>query len=332
MKPLRHGDRIGIVSPSSFAAGLFSERFDRGIRQLTELGFEVIVGRNAREIGEYAAGAPEYRAADLNDFFGDQSINAVICAIGGEHSCEIIEFLDFDLISKNPKPLVGYSDISVLLLAIWKVAGFPTFYGPTLMTEFSEVGGMREFSREAFLQSLTTSHPLGVLPASEIIVNEFVSWESDEELTKVRSTVTSDRYEFIRAGNAEGVLICVCIEALNHLKGTRYLPSFENSILFVETASDQPNIPYLAAQLSDFENMGIFECINGMVFGKKGWKEEGISRVKELLLNKTQKYSFPIVYGADFGHISPILTLPIGCEVRLSYENETIEILTSPFV
>jgi muramoyltetrapeptide carboxypeptidase len=331
MNPLKYSDTIGIVSPSSPAAGLFKYRFERGVNQLQSLGFTTKIGANALSILEYSAGTPKERAEDINTFFADKNISAILCTIGGEHSCEVLEYLDFDLIRQNPKIFIGYSDITVLLLSIWTQSHVPTFYGPTLMTEFSEYGGIQDFSRDWFCRTLMQTEPVGKLESSNIIVDELIPWGSADDSVKTKPYREIDPFQFIKEGESEGVLISACIESLPHLKSTKFLPNFENSILFLETASEKPNIPYLAAQLSDLENMGTYNKINGLVFGKKNWPLDDIAKVNSILIGKTAKYSFPIVYGVDFGHISPILTLPIGCAVRLSSSRKSITILDSPF-
>ena len=331
MKALKFGDTIGVISPSSPAAGIFQYRFERGIKQLHDLGFKVEIGKSALQITGYSAGTEKDRAIDLQEMFLNKDISAIICAIGGEHSCELLEHLNFEAIKDNPKILVGYSDITVLLLSIWTKTKMPTFYGPTLMTEFSEFGGILPFTKEWFCKALMSDKPIGKLSSSKLIIDEFISWGTLDDQQRKRRIIKTEEFHFIKDGKGEGLLICACIEALSHLKGTPYMPDFTNSILFIETASDRPNLPYLAAQLSDLINMKVFEKIKGLVFGKKNWRDDDINDLKKLLLQKTREFSFPIVIAVDFGHISPILTLPIGCKLSLSSWDNSINFIESPF-
>src|SRR5512146_3218741 len=135
---LKPGDTIGIVSPSWGGAGTFPHRVELGIRHLEESGYRVRLGEHALNHSGYVSDTPENRAADLMAFFADPQVRAIVAAIGGDHACHLLPLLDFDLIRRNPKVLVGFSDITVLNVAIWQATGLVTFNGPALLTDFAE--------------------------------------------------------------------------------------------------------------------------------------------------------------------------------------------------
>jgi muramoyltetrapeptide carboxypeptidase len=154
LKPqrLRSGDTIGIVSPSWYDP-YTAHRVERGSEHMRSLGFEVKVAPHAlNRIDGWLSDTPENRAADIHAMFSDPEIGAVVASIGGDHSCQLLPHLDWDLLRSNPKIFMGYSDITVLNVAIWKMAGLGTFSGPTLITEWAEYPRMPEYTERYVLK------------------------------------------------------------------------------------------------------------------------------------------------------------------------------------
>ncbi len=115
---LRPGDTIGIVSPSWGGAGRFPHRVENGIAYLESLGYKTRLGRHALGQHGFVSGTPENRAADIHDMFAAPEVGAIVAAIGGDHSCHLLPHLDFEVIRHNPTIFMGYSDITVLNVAI----------------------------------------------------------------------------------------------------------------------------------------------------------------------------------------------------------------------
>ena len=119
---LQPGDTVGLVSPSWGGAGMFPHRVERGVQHLRSLGFKVRIGPHALNQLGFVSDTPQNRVDDIHSMFGDPEVKAVVAAIGGDHSCHLLPLLDFDLIRKNPKIFMGFSDITVLNVAIWKTS------------------------------------------------------------------------------------------------------------------------------------------------------------------------------------------------------------------
>lgn len=132
------GDGVALVSPSWCAAGLFPHRVERGRHYIESLGLRLDVMPNALAITGWTAGTAQQRVDDLHAAFADPSVAVVLCAIGGNHSNELVDLLDYDLIRANPKVFQGLSDITVLHCALQRHAGLATFYGPALVTNLAE--------------------------------------------------------------------------------------------------------------------------------------------------------------------------------------------------
>src|SRR5688500_2380892 len=121
------GDVIGILAPSWCGPARYPATFARGVQFLKAQGFEVTVARHTLGEAGYVSGSPEERVADIHQLFGDPSVKAIIAAIGGGHSCQLLPLLDWDLIEQHPKIFMGFSDLTVLNLAIHRRTGMITF-------------------------------------------------------------------------------------------------------------------------------------------------------------------------------------------------------------
>lgn len=330
LKPprLRTGDTVGIVSPSWGGAGTFPHRVARGVAQLEALGYRVKLGRHALNSNGAVSDTAERRVSDLHEMFLDPSVRLILAAIGGNHSCQLLPLLDFELIRRHPKALVGFSDITVLNVAIWQATGLVTFNGPALLTDFAENPEMLEYTRIGLLRAVTEPSALGsIKPASEW-TEELLDWQTKADLERPRRLLESEGWHWLKPGRAEGVLIGGCLESLQHLRGTRFWPDWRGSLFFFETSENKPSPATVDALLMDYQNMGVFDGLQGMLVGRSmGYSPSEKAELRAVLLERTARYDFPIVTDMDFGHTSPQFTLPIGCQARVDAAQRTFEIL-----
>ena len=328
---LRPGDTVGVVSPSWGGAGTFPHRLDAGLRQLEAMSFRTKVGAHALNRHGYVSDTPENRAADLHDMFRDPEVRAIVAAIGGDHSCQLLPLLDFDLIRANPKIFMGYSDNTVLNVAFWKGAGLRTFNGPALITDFAEQPRMYEYTERYMLRVLCEAQPAGEIEPSPWWTEEFQNWGAKLDLERPRERVPSPGWTWLKPGTADGALIGGCIESLQHLRGTRFWPGldeWEGAIFFWETSEDKPSPAVVDGILMDYENMGVLERLGGMIVGRPMYyTDEEKALLNDIVLERTRKYGFPMVTGMDFGHTAPQFTLPVGCRVRIDGESRRFEIV-----
>lgn len=169
LKPprLRPGAAVGIVSPSWGGAGAFPQRYLSGVSQLECMGYVVRTGVHALNQRGYVSDTPANRASDLHALFADPQVGAIVSAIGGDHACHLINQLDYDLIRAHPKILCGFSDVTVLNVALWTVCGLVTFNGPALLTDFAEYPAMFDYTRDHWLRVVAQPQPPGpILPAA----------------------------------------------------------------------------------------------------------------------------------------------------------------------
>ena len=321
LKParLQPGDTIGIITPSFGGPAFFPHRMERGIAYLESLGYRTKVGTHAWNAQGFVADTPENRVADLHAMFADAEVKAIVSSIGGDHSCHLLPLIDFDLIRANPKIFMGYSDITVLNVALYQQTGLITFNGPALMTDFAEYPTMMDYTSRWLWPVITRAEPVGAVEPAESWTEEFLDWGQQLDLTCPRALLPNPGWNWLKPGSAEGVLIGGCIESLQHLRGTPYWPGWENAILFFETSEEKPTPARLDGILMDYENMGVLAQLKGLLVGRPmSYTDAEKAELRAVILERTRRYDFPIITDMDFGHTTPQMTLPIGCRARIS--------------
>jgi muramoyltetrapeptide carboxypeptidase LdcA involved in peptidoglycan recycling len=318
---------------------MFPHRVAMGIKQLEGLGFRVKVGAHALNSNGFVSDTTEHRAADIHEMFRDPDVKAIVAAVGGDHSCHLLPLLDFDLIRANPKIFMGYSDITVLNVAIWKATGLVTFNGPALLTDFAEYPEMFGYTQEYMMKVLCEAKALGEIEPSPWWTEEFLDWEAKKDLERPRQMRASPGWTWLKAGGqapVEGTLIGGCLESLEHLRGTRFWPEMEDwrgAIFFFETSEDKPLPARVDGILMDYENMGVLERLGGLLVGRPMYySDEEKKQLREIVLERTGRYDFPVVMDMDFGHTAPQFTLPVGCRARIDVGAWRFEIVEAAVV
>jgi muramoyltetrapeptide carboxypeptidase len=300
---LRPGDTIGVITPSAPISSSPSpepvKELERGINFLEELGFKVVLSEHALGEAGYSAGTAQERAGDINAMFADEDIRAIISSHGGTTINSCLEFLDWGAIAQNPKILMGFSDLTVLLLALYSKVGLVSFHGNMVMWHF----GMNpsEYDREEFLDRLVHCR-IGA-------VRKNSAWRT------VRGT-----------GSVEGRLFGGHIDQIRLLYGTPYWPDIEDGILFLEFTRYDPDS--LDAYFHQMKQMGLFERVRGAVIGHhSSAPPEKEYQAEEILRLVTSRSDFPILRTDDFGHLCPNTVLPVGVRSKLDADSATLEIL-----
>ena len=337
-KKLQKGDTVAVISPAAGLAGLFEHRTANGRAALERMGYKVKFSDHALEIDGYVSASPEKRAGDLMAAFQDPEVNAIVCAIGGNHANQILRYLDFEIIRNNPKIFIGYSDITVLHWAIAKKAGLRTFYGPCLLPEFGEHPETLPYTEEYFKKALTETAPVGMVQPSKTWTDEFLDWAEKKDLTRPRNMHDSEGYEWWRRGAAVGPIFGGAVPSVNHLAGTPYWVDLADKIFFIDIPEgDIPgksfSMSWLDSFLADLDNIGVFREIKGLVIGRPyAYTDDDRRAFQKIIMNYAGQYDYPILYNANIGHAAPIITLPLGVGIRLDAVNDVFEIQESGVV
>ncbi len=294
-RKLKKGDLIGIVSPSDPIENLAEDvRFQKGVSFLERLGFKTKIGENISSLN------PKLKAQDINNFFNDKSINAIICSQGGDSAEKTLQHIDFETIKNNSKIFTGLSDITVFLNAIHKKTDLITFHGNEVKYGFGRE--YYEYNEKEFVNRLVKGKRGLIKPNG------------------IRTTV--------RKGKTEGKLLGGNLRCLLKLAKTEYWPEFDKAILFLESLHLTPeNCNKYFKQL---EELGTFEKINGAIVGfNYGMQiEHPKEKQMEIILEEvTQKYAFPILKVNDFGHNCANTVLPVGAKVSLDATNKKIKLI-----
>lgn len=287
---LEPGDTIGVATPGS----LFTpEPLAAGLSLLEDWGFKTRVGRTGIRKRRFLAGTDQERADELLDLFRDPEVKAIICSRGGYGAQRILDRLDYRVIAQHPKMFVGFSDVTVLLAAFWKMSRLMTFHGPMVTT----LRGTRKTDREGLRTML-----LGGLPEGFPLTGKGK----------------------IRGGQATGVLLGGNLTLLAHLIGTPFEPAWDRLILFVE---DQGESGYRLDRLwTHLRLAGVFRQIRGLLIGQLSGG--GIGKPDwDLFLELFADLDIPIWRGLPVGHGRENLTLPVGAPVELDGEKGRLTFL-----
>lgn len=318
---LKEGDEIRIIAPSRGTKIISQDTRTIAKQRLEQMGFKVTFAQNAVDENWDMTGSTAIakRVSDIHEAFRDNNVKAIFTIIGGANSNQLLPYLDYELIKNNPKFFCGFSDITALLNAIYAKTGLITFSGP----HFSSLGMKKgcEYTLEN-LQTMLTGSRNNKLQSSKEWSDDL--WFLDQEN---RTFIKNDGYWMINKGQAEGTLIGGNLGTFNLLLGSPYRPAFsENTILFIEDTegSDildfERNLQALLYQ-PDFKN------VKGLLIGRfqKGSK---ISReqLEFIIQNKVELASMPIIANLDFGHSTPLLTLPVGGNATIDSEEITVNV------
>jgi muramoyltetrapeptide carboxypeptidase len=313
---LREGDLVRVFSPSSSVPSFFPERLGRAERELERLGFQVSRAVHAMDRTGYTAGNAEQRAADLDEAFADPEVRAILCSIGGNNSNQLLDQIDYDIIRRNPKVLVGYSESTALLVAIWQMTGLVTYHGPGVLPEFGEYPHVMPYTERSFLETLCEARSPRRLSPPESWTDQYAEWADPANWRRTRPQIPNASWRAVRSGIGEGPLVGGNLDTLLKLAGTPFWPDLSGAILFWEEARQAA--PQVDAHLTQLRQMGIFSEIAGMIVGRPYHCDDSVGvGFADVVDEKLSSVPFPVLADVDFGHTDPMLTLPIGIRVRL---------------
>jgi muramoyltetrapeptide carboxypeptidase len=306
LKPMKleYGDTVGVVAPSH-PVSPFQKLYDHGLENLRRLGFKVKEGKTVKlQHRGYMAGTDIQRANDINAMFSDREVKAIICAMGGQVAIRTLSHLDFALVKANPKIFSGMSDITTYHTAFLARTGLTGLHQTDVIFGFGSDMEKAEtkFEIDLFLKITRNASPLGLVPA-------FTKWE------------------VWREGESEGRLFGGNIPSLQTLLATPYFPKVDEDIIFFWECTTKP-LEKIDQDLTQFREIGLFDKTKGMLIGKiRG--EEGnalkdmTNEVKDIVLDISSEFDFPIIGNMDFGHYTPNIPLPMWLRARMTADEGT---------
>lgn len=286
INPVPRGSKVGIVSPSSALDS--PEDIRDGLRWLESCGYRVVLGTHVYDRLNHMAGTPEQQAEDLMRFFADPEIRAVFAAAGGFGAQYLLPLLDYDLIRKNPKPLIGFSDTTALQAGIFARTGNVCYAGILLKYDFGRGASVHPYTAESFLRAM------------------------DGRFEDIRGGTV------VNPGTAEGRLVGTNLCVLQSLAGTPYYPDLTDTILLLEDVDEKSY--RIERMLLQLRQQPSFARMRGVVFGQftdirlNHPDDKDVNRVIDEFAAAVK---IPVIRNFPFGHVRARKTVPLGARVTL---------------
>ena len=297
---LKSGDKVAITAPSS-PTNLTESRY--GARFMKEMGCQVVYGDTVKEQRNqyrYLSAPDELRAEEFMAFIRDPEVKAIFCARGGYGSIRILELLDYDEIRRNPKIIIGFSDITSLLIAINNRSSIVTYHGPVASMQ------LNAYTRENLQKTLFSDVP-------ELLIND-------------------TGFKTITEGSARGRLVGGNLSVLVTTLGTPYEIDTKGAVLFIEDVSEDAY--KIDRMLHHLKLAGKFDDVNGIMFGqfknlhsrRPFYPNRGYN-IFELFDQVIKPLKIPAIYNMPFGHVSSQITLPLGTTAEFDTKSNNFKIL-----
>jgi muramoyltetrapeptide carboxypeptidase len=311
-KRLAGGDTVELVAPAN--ATFNTIELEIAKESLEALGFKVKIGGHLLDRHGYLAGDDKSRADDINRAFADSSVAAVHAIRGGWGSARLLPHLDFDIIRRNPKVLIGFSDITALLLSVYAKTGLVTFHGPIGLGRWDSYS-LEFYKRVLFSgERATYTNKQGLSDRNALVQTEF-------------------RTQTITPGKARGRLVGGNLTVMTTILGSPYLPDWENTILFTEDVHE--DFYRIDRMLTQLTLAGVLGKIKGFVFGTctecgPGDGNYGALTLEEIFADHIRPLGVPAWQGAMIGHGQAQWTLPEGVQVEIDADRAMLTLLESP--
>jgi muramoyltetrapeptide carboxypeptidase len=275
------------------------------VRYLEGIGYRVKVGLHVEARRGYLAGTDDQRVDDLNAMLRDRQVRAIFALRGGYGTPRLLPFVDYRAARRDPKIVVGYSDLTALQLALFRRAGLVGFSGPMVASDFGKVPDA--FTEESFWRLLTSTQRPGVLsqPVGCPLVRR-------------------------RGGRAEGRILGGNLSLVASVLGTPFSPDYRGSLLVLEDVGEQ--LHRLDRMFTQLRNAGILDRIGGLVLGqftrcRPGDGRQPFLTEREIMDDVCSWARVPTVEGFQYGHVSAKLTVPIGVMGRVDADRGKVELM-----
>ena len=327
-KALKKGDCIAVTAPACF---IDENDFNQTLMLLRTLGYKVKVAKSCTSADRYFAGSDKQRAEDLNDLFRDDTVDAILCLRGGYGCARILDYLDYEMIAEHPKPLIGYSDVTALHIALMQKSNLATVHGP-MASSFNDVYSnyvQYLFQKEIDREELTDRKELPLNGVIDLKKASFEDMQAGYTLSQFQNGISSseiigeielpgkEKLKTLIPGTAEGPVIGGNLTVIASLIGTEYELQADNAILFFEeVGEDAYRIDRMLQQL--YQN-GLFDRVCGILIGEMtNNTDDEYGTVSEVLEEYAKLAGKPCISGVPAGHGENNMFLPLGVAARMT--------------
>ncbi|MGL5617997.1 MAG: LD-carboxypeptidase [Metamycoplasmataceae bacterium] len=318
---------VGIYNVTVPIISIFPQKAKRAEKILIYNGFNVVYGNLAFSNKScYTTGSPMERANEINNLISNKKIDILLPSIGGDNTSSILEYLNYDKIAKSNIKIIGHSNTTALILAVYAMTKKITYYGASFIVGFDNQNDINEFHIKSLIDNCINDK-LGLLEIPKEYTSLFIPWTNLDPVPN--KEMTKNKMITISKGVIEGVIIGGNLNTFIPLLGTKYFPDVDhNTILFFEDTcqSDNLNLAQVEKNLSSLRNSEILHKIGGLIIGKcEGFEKisKGIKYV-DFIKDFIYDLNIPIIAEFDFAHTLPIVTIAIGSTVRLNTINQTL--------
>ncbi|WP_125705425.1 S66 family peptidase [Lacticaseibacillus daqingensis] len=316
---------IGLFSPSTPITAVSPLRFKRAQAFLDAHGVRLVTGALTGQSDGYRSGSIQARAAELNALARDPAIDVIMAAIGGMNSNALLPYLDYATMQAHPKTIVGYSDVTAILLAVYMQApAYRVLYGPTLVAGLGEFAPLVDETWTNFQRVLADAE---TFQAPAQWTDERANWETFDHPKQLRA----NRWGWTRTSRLAGRIVGGNLNTMSGFLGTKYFPTFTaDDLLFIEDA--EKDIATVERSFAMLKLAGVFDRVAGVVLGKHALFEDAGTgrRPVDVLLEVLAGQPLPIIYDYDSCHTVPMMTTPIGAYAMFDAANATVRFTAGP--
>ncbi|WP_339688686.1 S66 peptidase family protein [uncultured Pseudoalteromonas sp.] len=306
---LKVNDEVRIIAPSRSLSIIDKKTREIANTRFEELSLKLSFSKNCESIDDFSSSSIEERIEDLHEAFLDKKVKAIFTVIGGDNVNQLLKYIDYNIVKRNPKIICGYSDTTALSNALFHKTGLVTYSGPA----YSTLGMLKgiDFSINYIKKCLFSSDPYEVINSEQWSDD---AWYLDQEK---RNFYKDNGIEVLNHGEAEGKIVGGNLCTLNLLQGTEFMPDLTNAVLFLE--DDELTSPSnFDRDLQSLIHQKNFDSVKGIVIGKFQLKSEvSETLLKKIIQSKQELASIPVLYNLNFGHTTPHICFPIGGFVKI---------------
>ena len=325
---LRPGDKMAVFSPSSPATVTAKKRYQRGKSYLEKKGFVFQEGILTGKQDFYRSGSIVQRTEELNRLIHNDSVKCIMAAIGGMNSNSLLPYIDYEYLAKHPKIIIGYSDVTALLLGIYARTGLVTFYGLVAAASFGELPPFVDLTWQYFQDICMGNAEIPwEFPMPEFWTDEFIPWDTqDRGKEKYKNQMIT-----VSSGKVSGRLIGGNLNTMEGFWGSPYMPEIEEGdILFIEDSLK--DAATVERSFSLLKVNGVFDKAGGILLGKHEKFDDCQTGRKpyQILQEVLGDCPIPVLAEFDCCHTHPMLTMPLGCRVELDADMQKVTLLENP--
>ena len=314
---------IGVFSSSYVLINDSPESAKRAEDFLHDNGFMVKHGELWGKKKAFRTGTPKERANEFNNLLYDSEVDILMASVGGIVTNGMLPYIDYEFYANHPKPVVGMSDVTTLLMALYEKTGVPTYYGTNIVTSYARLSPYRDIALKCLWDVLNFEKSY-MYEAPEYYSDEVIDWT--KPLTEEKQI--PNKMITLHGGKVKGRLIGGNLWAMTNIWGTPYMPEIrQGDILFIEDT--EINADLVECHLGQLKLCGVFEKIGGLIIGKcrDYYDCETEMTYYDFIYDYIGRPDIPVLAECDFSHCAPMLTIPIGTTAELDADAQTIRLV-----